>query len=155
MALMPISLNPINRGVTRKFPSLKTSQPVSGADPNPAVAAGAKQPDGILREAIRLCVPRESAIFSAHQSVVRGNPQTAVQVVSHGRDRFAGHFRRIGFVENGKLDAVEARDPKISANPKVVVVSLENALDVVLGQALLAFPNIHAKFCGPARLRCH
>jgi hypothetical protein len=50
--------------------------------------------------------------------------------------------RRIPLVENGEVNAVEAGESGLGAEPEIAVARLDNGLDGILRQALFSLPDI-------------
>ena len=60
---------------------------------------------------------------------------------AQGENIRAGELRRVGFVEHGKVDAIEANQPFLGSQPNITVSRLDDRCHRVFRQSLVLLPD--------------
>ncbi len=78
---------------------------------------------------------------AAEPAAVGADPQDALAIDEQGRNAIDAELRRVGFVENGEPDAVEARQTLFGRDPQIAIGRLGDGEDGGLGQAGVGRPD--------------
>ncbi len=116
-----------------------------GHCPQPVTAVLVAEPYGVGWQALGRGVGGKDPVAVAQQAGRGRDPQAAGFVFEQVVDRVAFELRGIFCVEGDKVDAVEAHQAPVRAQPHVAVPGLQDGVDCVLGQPGIRTPCLVAK----------
>ena len=110
----------------------------------PVTAVLMAEPHRVRGQALGGGVGGKGAAAIAHQAGGGRDPQSAGFILEQVVDGVAFELRSILGVEGDKVDAVEADQASVGAQPQIAVAGLQDGVDGVLGQAGIGAPGLVA-----------
>src|ERR1041385_1737270 len=130
-----------------KLATLIPAQSVQRGKPHRAVAARKRRTQtAIVRQAFGFSKVNKLPVLQLNQAAAtRRDPETSVCALLQTEDVGVDHLRHVALVESGEANAIEARQPKLSASPEVAVPGLEDGLNAIVGQPIIHAPEPRTK----------
>ena len=127
----------------KAFP-IEKCRPGRGDGPDPVAAVLIAEPNRICGQALGGGVRGKGAAAVAQQAGGGADPQSAGSILKQVGDGIALELRCVLGIEGDKVDAIEAHQASIGAQPQIAVAGLQDGVDGVLRQTGIGAPGLVA-----------